>query len=86
MQSVTRTVPVAVSYSVSTTSVSGRYQRRVARMTEGPPAGAIFQNPWSSSPSSRAKHDGESKWGRHSQSMEPSMPTRAAEWRSPMTA
>ena len=43
MQSVTRTVPVAVSYSVSTTRVSGRYQRRVARMADGAPAGAIFQ-------------------------------------------
>ena len=32
MQSVTRTVPVAVSNSVSSTRVSGRYQRRVARM------------------------------------------------------
>ena len=35
MQSVTRTVPSAVSNSVSSTSVSGRYQRRVARMAVG---------------------------------------------------
>ena len=86
MQSVTRTVPVAVSYSVSTTNVSGRYQRRVDRIADGPPAGAIFQNPCSSVPNILAKHEGESKCGRHNQSMEPSMPTRAAEWRSPMTA
>ena len=86
MQSVTRTVPVAVSNSVSSTSVSGRYQRRVAKIALGPPAGAIRQKPWYSSPRSRAKHDGESKCGRHSQSTEPSNPTRAAVCRSPMTA
>jgi hypothetical protein len=32
-----------------------------------------------------AKTDGESKWGRHSQSIDPSVPIRAAVWRSPMT-
>ncbi len=46
MQSVIRTVPVAVSNSVSSTSESGRYQRRVARMLLGAPAGASCQKPW----------------------------------------
>ena len=86
MQSVMRTVPVGVSNSVSSTSESARYQRRVARIDSGGPTGAIFQKPWDSSPSSRAKHDAESKCGRHSQSTEPSIPTRAAVCRSPMTA
>ncbi len=86
MQSVMRTVPDAVSYSVSRTSESGRYHRRVARIASGPPAGAICQKPCDSWPSSRVKHDGESKCGRHSQSTEPSIPTRAAVCRSPMRA
>ena len=86
MQSVMRTVPVAVSNSVSSTSESARYHRRVARMASAPPAGAIFQKPWASSPRSREKHDGESKCGRHIQSTDPSIPTRAAVCRSPMTA
>ena len=86
MQSVTRTVPVAVSYSVSTTNVSGRYQRRVDRIADGPPAGGDPPKPVLLGAQEPAKHEGESKCGRHSQSMEPSMPTRAAEWRSPITA
>ena len=47
--------------------------------------GAIRQKPWLSSPSSRAKHASESNRGRHSQSMEPSRPTIAAVWVSPMS-
>ncbi len=86
MQSVTRTVPVGVSNSVSSTRESARYQRRVARTVSGAPAGAIFQAPWDACPSSREKHEGESKCGRHNQSTEPSFPTRAAVCRSPMTA
>ena len=86
MQSVMRTVPVGVSNSVSSTSVSGRYQRRVATTSLAPPAGARRQKPCSSSPSRREKQDGESKCGRHSQSTEPSSPTKAAVCRSPMRA
>ena len=86
MQSVMRTVPVGVSNSVSSTRVLARYQRRVATTVAGAPAGAILKYPWSSVPSNRVKHDGESKWGRQSQSTEPSSPTRAAVCRSPITA
>ncbi len=86
MQSVTRTVPDAVSNSVSSTSESGRYQRRVEMTDAGAPTGAMRQKPWLSCPSKRAKHAAESKWGRQSQSMEPSSPTSAAVCRSPITA
>jgi hypothetical protein len=37
-------------------------------------------------PSSAAKHAAESKRGQHSQSIEPSKPTSAAEWQSPISA
>ena len=50
------------------------------------PAGAICQRPLRASPSSAAKHAGESNRGRHSQSIEPSRPTSAAVCVSPMTA
>jgi len=44
------------------------------------------QQPWSSVPSSRVKHAGESNLGRHSQSIEPSLQTSAAVCMSPMSA
>ncbi len=83
MQSTTRTVPSGVSQTVSSTSVSPRYCRRVQ---VPPAAGASRQCPFSSSPSSAAKQAGESKCGRHSQSIEPSRPTSAAVCRSPSSA
>ena len=70
MQSTTRTVPSGVSNSVSSTSVSSRYWRRVARP---PAAGPISQRPLlRRSPRSAAKHAPESKRGAQSQSIEPS--------------
>jgi MFS family permease len=65
------------------TRVPSRYRRDVLRAS---PAGAIRQQPCFSSPSRAAKHAPESNRGRHSQSIEPSLPTRAAVWRSPMRA
>jgi len=50
------------------------------------PAGAIFQRPLQGSPSRAAKQAPESKLGQHSQSMEPSRPTRAAVSQSPIKA
>jgi hypothetical protein len=83
MKSMTRTVPAAVSQVDSSTIVPSRYRRRVAT----PPAiGAIRQRPCSGPPSSAAKHAVESKWGRQSQSTEPSLATSAAVWRSATSA
>jgi hypothetical protein len=83
MQSTTRTAPVGVSNVVSRTRLSGRY-RRVVRTTG--PSGAIFHRPWSGVPSRAAKQAGESNRGRQSQSIDPSVPTRATVWQSPMSA
>ena len=76
MKSMSATAPRSVSNVVSMTAVSGKY-RRVLRTTA--PSGASNQRPCSGPPSSAAKHAGESNRGRHSQSMEPSLPTRAAD-------
>ena len=57
--------------------------RRVPRIS---PIGAIFQRPFSSSPSRAAKQRAESKRGRQSQSIEPSRPTSAAVCVSPIRA
>jgi hypothetical protein len=79
MKSVTRTAPLSVSHTVSRTSVSGRYARRV----QGPEAiGATRQNPCSGVPTRAARQAGESKRGRHSQSTDPFLPTMAAVSRS----
>ena len=59
----------------------GRYRRSVAVAF---PFGATRQDPFSSVPRSEAKHAAESKRGMHSQSMDPSIPTRAAVCRSPI--
>ena len=48
--------------------------------------GAISQRPLSDFPSRAAKHAAESKRGQHSQSMEPSRPTKAAVLQSPISA
>jgi hypothetical protein len=48
--------------------------------------GSISQRPCFDSPSNAAKHAGESKRGRQSQSIEPSRPTSAAEPQSPISA
>ena len=86
MQSVMRTVPVGrvelglEHQGVLPVAAAGRHDARLA------PRRASCQKPCVSLPSRAAKHDGESKWGRHSQSMEPSVPTRAAVCRSPITA
>ena len=45
MQSVTRTVPVSVSNSVSSTSESGRYQRLVETTDAGASVGAMLPEP-----------------------------------------
>src|SRR5579863_3687050 len=50
------------------------------------PSGAIDQCPWSGVPSSAVQHAGESKRGRHSQSMEPVLETKAAVSASPIIA
>ena len=89
MQSVIRTLPSGRSNSLSSTRVSPRYWRRVAGNGSpwpggGLAAGAIRQNPWSVSPTRWAKHAAESKRGRQSQSIDPSRPTSAAVWVSPI--
>jgi hypothetical protein len=82
MKSTRVTAPSSVSNSVSRISVSRRYWRRTRALL----LGAIFQCPCSRFPSSAAKHAGESKRGQHSQSMEPSRPTSAPVWQSPIRA
>src|ERR1700733_1008697 len=49
-------------------------------------AGAICQRPCSRPPSSAAKQAAESKRGKHNQSIDPSRPTSAAVWQSPISA
>jgi hypothetical protein len=48
--------------------------------------GAMSQRPLSAVPSSAAKQAGESKRGQHSQSIQPSRPTKAAVRQSPISA
>jgi hypothetical protein len=50
----------------------------------GSPSGVIRQRPFSGVPSKAAKQASLSKRGRHSQSIEPSSPTSAAECMLPM--
>ena len=83
MQSMIRTAPSWVSNSVSKIRVPSRYLRRTPCAAA---AGAISQRPCSGSPSKAAKHAPESNRGRQSQSMEPSRPTNAAVWQSPISA
>ena len=83
--SVIRTAPEPVVNSVSSTIEPGRYRRSTFR-TSTFSAGASFQRPFSGEPSSAAKHAPESNRGTHSQSIEPSRPTRAAVRQSPIIA
>jgi len=83
MKSTIRTTPSSVWNVVSSTSVSPWYCRST-RWT--PPAGASCQRPWSAVPRSEANTAPESNRGTHSQSIDPSRPTRAAVWVSPMSA
>jgi hypothetical protein len=75
MQSVTTTVPSSVENSVSSTRVAGRYRRFTCAFLQ---EGAIRQCPFSSAPSSAAKHEAESNRGKESQSIDPLFATRAA--------
>ncbi len=83
MKSVSRTRPSVVSNSVSRISVPSRYLRRTAVIL---PLGPMRQRPCSGAPSNAAKQAPESNRGKHSQSIEPSNPTSAAVWQSPMSA
>ena len=83
IRSSSTTSPSAVVNVVSSSAVPSTYLRLVDSTSS---AGASSQRPWSSVPSSAAKQAGESKRGRHSQSIEPSLPTSAAVPRSPMRA
>ena len=83
MKSTSFTVPLSVANVVSSTSVSGTYRRSTRRTSS---TGAIIQRPWSGVPRSAAKQAPESKRGKHSQSIEPSRPTSAAVWQSPIKA
>ena len=67
------TVPDGVEYVVSITMVRSRYRR----VTPVAPSARTDQWP-ASSPRSRAKTDGLSKRGKHSQSIDPSRLTSAA--------
>jgi hypothetical protein len=64
-----------IDESVSSSRVSPRYRWTTRRAGA---TGLIRQRPCCGPPSSAAKHAGESKRGRHSQSIEPSAPTSAA--------
>ena len=81
MQSTTLTTPSAVSNSVSSTSVSPAVAAAdlvvVGDRRDAPVAVLAVPSSW-------AKHASESKRGRHSQSIDPLRPTRAAVWVSPM--
>ena len=82
IRSVTTTVPRRDVYVVSSTPVSPTYRRLAVCL----PAGPISHRPLSGSPRRAAKHAWESKRGRHSQSIEPSLPTSAAVLPSPRAA
>lgn len=69
--------------SVARISVPGRYFRSRRRTRA---AGASSHRPCSGVPSKAAKQAPESNRGRHSQSIDPSRPTRAAVWQSPINA
>jgi hypothetical protein len=63
--------------------VSGTYDQVDV---QSPSAGPSSQRPWSGVPSRAVKHAAESNLGRHSQSIEPSIPTSAAVSVSPFSA
>ena len=80
MQSVSSSTPSVVVNVVASTLVAGRYVRRVSRTSA---TGATRKLPPPSS-SARANTDGESNRGKQSQSIDPSRPTSASEWQSPI--
>jgi hypothetical protein len=83
MKSTTNAIdPSAMVNAVSSTIVSPRY-RRLGRKS---PTGAIDQHPFSCDPSRAAKQAASEKLGRHSQSIDPSTPTSAAERPLPIMA
>src|SRR5918999_3522755 len=82
-QSTSVTVPSFVSKTVSRISVSSRYRRLVALIST---AGEIRHRPPRSPSRMAEKIAGESKRGRHSQSIDPLAETRAAECVSAMNA
>ena len=82
MKSVTDTRPLSVRKVVSRTLVSGRYCWRVS---SAPPAGAILKRPPTFRSRMAANTLGESKRGKQHQSIEPSVPTSAAEDMSPIS-
>ena len=81
MKSISIISDLAVLNRVSRMSVPGRYRRVIFAFSTG----SISQRPCSGVPSSAAKQAGESKRGRQSQSMEPSVPTSAAVRMLPIT-
>ena len=83
MKSVSETEPSAVVKTVSRIKVSLRYRRVISTSLC---VGAISHLPCSGPPRSAEKHAPLSKRGRHSQSIEPSRPTKAAVSQFPMTA
>jgi hypothetical protein len=80
MQSVSSSTPSAVVNVVASTLVAGRYVRWVSRTST---TGATRKLPPPSS-SVRANTDGESNRGKQSQPTDPSRPTSASEWQSPI--
>ena len=74
---------ICISNSVSSTSVSPRYRRRIVVLSSW---GVMSQRPCSGVPSSAAKQAGESKRGRQSQSRDPWREISAAVWVSPINA
>ena len=79
-QSVRRTRPEPVSKTVSRTRAFWRYSRRTSCRADG----AIRQYPARSQSRIRPKQLFESRRGIQHQSMEPDLPTSAAEWQSAM--
>ena len=59
---------------------------RYARRTDCTSVGETTNVPSRSASRMRQKAAGESKRGKHAQSIEPSRPTSATEWQSPMSA
>jgi hypothetical protein len=80
--SVTRTAPEAVVKVVSRTFVPSSYRRSASNGSSGQSS----KTPPRSASRSRPKTDGESTFGRQSQSIEPSSATRAAVRPSPIAA
>src|SRR5262245_45565517 len=83
MKSMMRTEPPSHAIVVSSTRVSPRYRRPVVRHGGD---GRSVHFPWSSVPTSAARHASESNRGAQSQSTAPSSPTSAEVCKSPIIA